>query len=229
MDSSLEQNQPPVRVLIVDDEQLVRFALRAILTSDPSIEVIGEASDGAAAIEQVRMHRPDVVLMDVSMPGVAGPQATEAIIAQSSAKVLAMTGLRAEEHMLQMLRVGASGYLLKDEPPQRIIEAVRRTAAGEPVLSAVNAAQLVRLVVADEGGTERGAALARIEGLTERERDVALGVAAGATNQEIGARLHIAPGTVKTHLEQVFVKLGVRGRLQVGMLVERAGLGPVDI
>lgn len=228
MTPSAEQDRP-VRVLLVDDEHLVRQGLRLVLGTDPTIDVIGEASDGAEAIEAVRAHRPDVVMMDVRMPGMSGAQATESILAQSAVRVLAITGLRAEEHLLQMLRVGASGYLLKDESPARILDAVHRTAAGETIVSALGTAQLIRLAVAGDGDTERKAALARIETLTERERTVALSVASGATNQEIGAGLHISAGTVKTHLEQVFAKLGVRGRLQVGILVERAGLGPVDI
>jgi DNA-binding NarL/FixJ family response regulator len=219
----------PVRVLIVDDEPLIRSGFRFVLGVDPSIDVVAEASDGAAAIELVRAHRPDVVLMDVRMPVMDGPDATAVIVAESGTRVLAMTSLDAEGQLVRMLIAGALGYLLKDESPARIIDAVRRTAQGESVFSAQSTAQLVRRAVEGEQGQGRAAAVARISVLTERERDVAVRVASGATNQEIGAALHIAAGTVKTHLEQVFAKLAVRNRVQVGVLLERAGHGPIDV
>lgn len=218
-----------VRVLIVDDEPLIRSGFRFVLSVDPSIDVVGEAAGGAAAIELVRLHRPDVVLMDVRMPGVGGPEATAAIVARSDAYVLAMTSIDSEDQLLRMLTAGASGYLLKDESPARIVDAVRRTAEGDTVISGRSTAQLVRKAVENEGGSGRRAAEGRVATLTSRERDVAEGVARGATNHEIGVALHIAPGTVKTHLEQVFAKLGARNRVQVGVIFERAGLGPLDL
>jgi DNA-binding NarL/FixJ family response regulator len=218
-----------VRVLIVDDEPLIRSGFRFVLAVDPGIEVIGEAPDGASAIELVRRHRPDVVLMDVRMPGTDGPQATATIVAESSARVLAMTSIDAEGQLMRMLVAGASGYLLKDEAPTRIVDAIRRTALGETVFSAQSTAELVRRAIEAEGGSGRQGADQRIAGLTDRERDVAVRVASGATNQEVGAALHISAGTVKTHLEQVFAKLGVRNRVQVGVILERAGLGPRDV
>ncbi|WP_337002413.1 MULTISPECIES: response regulator transcription factor [unclassified Microbacterium] len=218
-----------VRVLIVDDEPLIRNGFRFVLAVDPAIEVVGEAPDGAAAIELVRRHRPDVVLMDVRMPGVDGAQSTATIVAESSARVLAMTSIDAEGQLMRMLLAGASGYLLKDESPARIVDAIHRTALGDTVFSAQSTAQLVRRAVEAEGGAGRQAANARIAGLTDRERDVATLVASGATNQEVGVELHISAGTVKTHLEQVFAKLGVRNRVQVGVILERAGLGPRDV
>lgn len=218
-----------VRVLLVDDEPLIRSGFRFVLAVDPAIEVVAEAADGASAIEMVRRHRPDVVLMDVRMPGTDGPQATETIVAESSARVLAMTSIDAEGQLMRMLVAGASGYLLKDEAPTRIVDAIRRTAVGDTVFSAHSTAQLVRRAVEAEGGAGRQTANLRIAGLTDRERDVAVRVASGDTNQEAGARLHISAGTVKTHLEQIFAKLGVRNRVQVGVILERAGLGPLDV
>ena len=217
-----------VRVLIVDDDQLIRNGVRYVLAADRTVEIVGEASDGAAAIALVRAHRPDVVLMDVRMPGMGGVEATAAIIAQSDARVLAMTSVDSEEQLVQMLAAGASGYLLKDDPPERIVDAVRRTADGDAVLSSRSTQQLMRRAVESEHGSGRQEAIDLVGALTARERDVARGVASGATNQEIGELLHISAGTVKTHLEQVFVKLGVRRRVQIGILLERAGLGSVQ-
>jgi DNA-binding NarL/FixJ family response regulator len=219
----------PLRVLIVDDDQLVRSGLRFVLRADAGIDVVGEAGDGAAAVEAVRAHHPDVVLMDVRMPGISGIEATATIVAQTESKVLAMTSFDSEDQLMHMLKAGASGYLLKDDPPGRIVDAVRRTAQGETVVSGRSTAQLVRSAVEKEGGSGRQAALERVGALTERERAVARGVASGATNHEIGAELHISAGTVKTHLEQVFAKLGARNRVQVGVILERAGLGPAEV
>lgn len=221
--------QQIVRVLLVDDEPLIRSGLRFVLGDHPSVEIVGEAADGAEAIELVRARHPDVVLMDVRMPGIAGPEAAAQIVASSSAKVLAMTSFDSEDQLLRMLTAGASGYLLKDEGAARIVDAVLRTAAGETVVSGTSTAQLVRRAVQSERGVGRRDAEQRITALTARESQVAQQVAAGSTNQEIGALLHLSAATVKTHLEQVFAKLGVRNRVQVGVILERAGLGPTDI
>lgn len=218
-----------VKVLLVDDEALIRSGFRFVLGVDPTIDVVGEAADGATAVEMVRMHRPDVVLMDVRMPGIDGEQATARIVAESASRVVAMTSIDAEGQLMRMLVAGASGYLLKDEAPGRIIEAVHKAAAGDAVFSAPSAALLVRRAVESEGGAGRRGALERVAGLTERERDVASLVSSGATNQEIGLMLHISSGTVKTHLEAIFAKLAVRNRVQVGVIFERAGLGPSDV
>ncbi|ALJ21472.1 response regulator [Microbacterium sp. No. 7] len=217
-------DRPLLRVLLVDDEPLIRSGFRYVLSADPGIEIVGEAGDGAAAIELVRRHAPDVVLMDVRMPGMGGVEATAAILAQSSARVLAMTSIDSEDQLLRMLEAGASGYLLKDEAPARIVEAVRRTADGDAVMSSPSVRQLIRRAVESDAGAARRAAAALVAALTERERQVAEGVARGETNQQIGAALHISAGTVKTHLEQVFVKLGARNRVQVGVTLERSGL-----
>lgn len=224
-----DEARPAVRVLLVDDEPLIRNGFRFILGNDPSIEVVGEAADGTAAIHLVRTWRPDVVLMDVRMIGMGGVDATAAIVAESQSRVLAITSIDSEDQLVRMLVAGASGYLLKDESPERIIEAVHRTAAGETVMSERSTAQLVRKAVESERGLDRLAATERVAALTPRERDIAIGVARGDTNQQIGLVLHVAPATVKSHLEQVFIKLGVRNRVQVGVMLERVGLGPSGI
>jgi len=218
------ETRATVRVLIVDDEPLIRSGFRFTLAADPSIEVIGEASDGAAAIELVRQHRPDVVLMDVRMPGIGGIDATTAIVAQTDAAVLAITSIDADQQLIRMLAAGASGYMLKDEPPGRIIDAVHRTARGDAILSSRSAARLIHHAVAGDAGLHRQNAADLIGTLTQREREVAAGVARGETNQEIGSALHISAGTVKSHLEQVFIKLRARNRVQVGVTFAQAGL-----
>lgn len=149
-----------VRIVIVDDEPLIRSGFRFVLSADPRIEIVAEASDGAEAITLVRAHRPDVVLMDVRMPGVAGPAATAEIVASGETRVLAMTSFDSEDQLFEMLVAGAFGYLLKDEPPARIIEAVRLTADGETVVSGASTAQLIRRAVDSEGRrpSARGAA-----------------------------------------------------------------------
>lgn len=213
-----------VRVIIVDDEPLIRSGFRFVLSADPGIEIVAEAADGAEGIDLVRQHRPDVVLMDVRMPGVGGIEATRAIVAQTSSRVLAITSIDSGDQLMQMLAAGASGYLLKDEPPLRIVDAVQRTALGDAILSSRSAAQLIRRAVMHDAGEERARSRSAIDALTPRERDVAAGVARGETNQEIGAALFISPGTVKTHLEQVFAKLRVRNRVQVGVIFAQAEL-----
>ncbi len=220
----------PIRVIVVDDEPLIRSGLRHVMQIDAGIDVVGEAGDGAAALSVAAAHRPDVVLMDVRMPGMAGPEATEALLGRMpAARVLAITSFDAEEQLLRMLTSGAIGYILKDEEPHRIIDAVRRAAAGEAILSPRSTAQLIKRVVAREDRGLREDAAARFERLTEREREIARRVAEGRTNAEIGGQLHLAAATVKTHLEQIHLKLGVRNRQLVAVLAERAGLGPAEL
>lgn len=217
----------PVRVMIVDDEPLIRSGLRHVLQIDPAIEIVGEAQDGSAAIALAAAHRPDVVLMDVRMPRMSGPEATVALLERlPETRVLAITSFDAEDQLLSMLTSGAIGYLLKDEEPGRIIEAVHRSAAGETIVSARSTAQLVRRAVAREDQAVRADAAMRFERLSDRERDVVRLVAEGRTNAEIGERLHLAAATVKTHLEQIYDRLGVRNRQLVSVLAERAGHGP---
>lgn len=222
-------DRPPVRVLLVDDEPLILSGFRHVLRNDEHIDVVADARDGSEAIEKVRMHQPDVVLMDIRMPGMSGIEATSIITQQSSARVLAVTSLNTDAHLLDMLIAGATGYLLKTESPAFIIDAVHRTAAGEAVFSGPSAAKLARQAVANEGGARRREAVELTDRLTPREREVAQAVARGYTNHQIGAALHISPGTVKTHLEQVFNKFGVDNRVRVGIILERAGLGPADL
>lgn len=209
-----------VSVLIVDDDPLVRAGLRLLLDGD-QIAVIGEAADGGAAVEQVGALGPDVVLMDIRMPGVDGLAATEAIRAQPGApEIVVLTTFEADELVLRALEVGAAGFLLKDTPPEEIVASVQRVAAGEAQLSPSVLKRLIARVVTANPDSVRARELLRR--LTERELDVARAVAEGLSNAEIGARLYLSVPTVKSHVTALFAKLEVHNRVQVALVVHDA-------
>ena len=214
-------------MLIADDDGMSRRFMAEILTSQPDLEVVAQAADGAEAVEAARRHRPDVVLMDVQMPRLAGPEATEALLGQVDANVIAITSYASDDVVDRMLVAGAMGFLLKDQPPQELIDGVRTVARGDGFVSPAATAQLIRRYVKGRGDRNRRDASARFASLTERERDIAVLVAAGASNQEIGDELHLSIATVKTHLEQARLKLGAANRALVCVMVERAGFGPI--
>ncbi len=219
----------PVRVLLVDDDPLVRAGLRIMLCGDGDIEVVGEAGDGAEVPAAVAEHRPDVVLMDVRMPGTDGIAATEALRGDGSGpQVLVLTTFDADATVVRALRAGAAGYLLKHTAPERIVEAVRRAAAGEPVLSpGVARALMDRVAGTDpvertEAPSRRERARERLALLTEREREVAEAVTAGLSNAEIAERLYMSMGTVKAHVSSALTKLDLSGRVQLALLTHDA-------
>ncbi|WP_019610368.1 response regulator transcription factor [Nocardiopsis sp. CNS-639] len=219
----------PVRVLLVDDDPLVRSGLRIMLSGDGDIEVVGEAGDGAEVPVAVAEHRPDVVLMDVRMPGTDGIAATEALRGDGSGpQVLVLTTFDADATVVRALRAGAAGYLLKHTAPERIVEAVRRAAAGEPVLSpSVARALMDRVAGTDpvertEAPSRRERARERLALLTEREREVAEAVTAGLSNAEIAERLYMSMGTVKAHVSSALTKLDLSGRVQLALLTHDA-------
>jgi DNA-binding NarL/FixJ family response regulator len=216
----------PIRVLLVDDDALVRSALTMMLDGaggDPGIRVVGEAGDGTAVPDAIAAHAPDVVLMDIRMPRVDGITATRRLRARPEAPhVIVLTTYDTDDNLLEALRAGADGFLLKDAPPGRIVEAIVRVVAGDPILAPSVTRRLMDRA-AGHANTRRRA-LAALEDLTPRERDVALAVAAGAGNAEIGARLSLSLATVKAHVSRVMVKLGVTNRTQVALLVHDAGL-----
>ncbi|WP_454299238.1 response regulator [Salana multivorans] len=208
-----------ITVVLADDEPLVRSGLRAILTSDPEVEVVAEAGDGVAAIAAVAEHAPDVVLMDIRMPGLDGIDATTRIVRDHPAtRVLVVTTFSADEHLLDALRAGAAGFLLKRAEPERIREAVHVVASGEAVLfpTAVRG-----LVVASPAATSRHREL--LARLTDRERDVLRLLAAGQSNGEIAGELWLGVETVKTHVSSVLAKLGARDRMQAAIFAYESG------
>lgn len=213
-----------IRVLLVDDDPLVRRSLRQILESDPGIEVVAEADDGDSVVAAVQAHPTDLVLMDLRMRRVHGVEATAAVRALPGApQVVAMTSFGADEQVLRALDAGALGFLLKDSSPSAIKDAVRDVVAGDASLSPAVARYVVDHVTSDRHGPVRAGAAAQLAVLTDRERQIALGVHAGLTNDEIGRQLFVSAATVKTHLSNVLTKLDLAGRVQLAILVERSG------
>lgn len=202
-----------IRVLIVDDQAMVREGFSVLLGAMSGIEVIGEAEDGHQAVEKVAALRPDVVLMDVRMPRMNGLEATREIVAaDSEAKVLILTTYDLDEYVYRALRAGASGFLLKDAPAERLAEGVRVVAGGEALLAPTVTRRL--LAEFSKLGAPRARTHERVEDLTERETEVLVLVAQGLSNSEIASRLVVAESTVKTHVGRVLVKLGLRDRTQ---------------
>ncbi|MFF2993052.1 response regulator [Streptomyces sp. NPDC057950] len=214
----------PVTVLLVDDEPLVRAGLRAVLESQPDIEVVGEAADGAAVIPLVRRLRPDVVAMDVRMPLMDGIEATRAVLRTVSdpPKILVVTTFENDEYVYEALRAGADGFLLKRARPAEIVHAVRLVAEGESLLFPASVRQLA---AAYGNGTGSPAARAAMEraALTERETDVLRLMARGLSNAEIAARLVVGTETVKSHVSAVLAKLGARDRTQAVIAAYESG------
>lgn len=214
-----------IRVLIVDDDPLVRAGLRFILGAADDLEVVGEASEGAEGIEQARRLAPDVVLMDLHMVGMDGREATaELAKLPDPPKVLALTTFDTDAHVISLLDAGASGYLLKDTQPTDIIDAVRETASGGTVLSSRHARVLLEKYAENGVNARRNRAVAALNRLTGREREVVRYVAEGLTNAEIAERLHCSPATVKTHLASIFAELQVANRVRLAILGHDAGI-----
>lgn len=218
----------PVRLLIVDDDPLVRAGLTLMLGGAEGIEIVGEGADGTEVPELVDRLRPDVVLMDIRMPNMDGLTATEALRRRPQApEVIVLTTFHADEQVLRAIRAGAAGFVLKDTPPAQIVEAVQRVAAGEPVLSpAVTRRLMARAAgdTADDRQARRTRARQRFAGLGEREQDVASAVGRGSSNAEIAATLHLSVATVKTHVSRILARLELNNRVQIALLVHDAGL-----
>ncbi|HZA82991.1 MAG TPA: response regulator transcription factor [Actinomycetes bacterium] len=202
-----------VRVLLADDQELVRAGFRMILETQADVEVVGEAGDGVEAVAATRRLQPDVVLMDVRMPNLDGLRATRRILAAGSgARVVILTTFDLDEYVYQALTAGASGFLLKNAPPEQLIGAVRVVAAGDALL----APSITRLPAPGAGGS--------LAGLTDREREVLELVARGLSNAEIAARLFVSDATVKSHVAHLLAELGLRDRVQAVVLAYESGL-----
>jgi DNA-binding NarL/FixJ family response regulator len=212
-----------ITVLICDDQALVRGGLRMILESQADVEVVGEAVDGADAVARARDLRPAVVLMDIRMPGVDGIEATRRLVADPgvSARVLILTTFNEDEYVYDALRAGAAGFLLKSCPPEELLHAVRRTAAGETPLAAEVTRRLVDEYLARAAPTAHPPALDR---LTERELEVLTLIGRARSNREIADELYVSEATVKTHVNRLFSKLAIRDRTQAVVLAYETGL-----
>ncbi|RKR91873.1 LuxR family two component transcriptional regulator [Micromonospora pisi] len=217
----------PIRLAIVDDDPLVRAGLRILLGGSPDIEVVAEGGDGAQAVLLVDAHWPDVILMDIRMPRVDGLIATQRIRCRPSPpQVIVLTTFNADEYVLEALRGGASGFLLKDTPPQDIIEAVRTVAAGAASLSPTVIRQLIDHIADPAAGPRRAQARRRLATLTDREHEVAVALGHGASNAEIGTALGVSVPTVKGHVSRLLAKLELNNRVQVALLIHDAELLP---
>jgi DNA-binding NarL/FixJ family response regulator len=218
-----------IRVLLVDDQTLVRSGFRALLERADEIEVIGEAADGAEAVELARAERPDVVLMDIRMPGIDGLEATRRITSDSSLEnvcVIMLTTFELDEYVFEALHAGASGFLLKDVEPDELRDAVRVVAQGDALLAPSVTKSLIREFVTQPG--RHRPPPERLEQLTEREREVMALVAAGLSNYEIAERLVISPATAKTHVSRTMMKLHAHDRAQLVVLAYETGLVRAD-
>ena len=218
------QKPRTIRVVLVDDERLVRSGLRMILESPGDIEVVGEAGDGGGAVEQVRLHRPEVVLMDIRMPAMDGLAATRELTAlPDPPRIIMLTTFELDEYVHTALENGAVGFLLKDTPPRDLIQAVHTVADGNAMLAPSVTRRLIAEFAA-RNSTQAVAARTQLEALTDREREVAVAVAQGLSNAEIAKLLFMSEATVKAHVSHVLAKLNLTNRVQAAMVVHDAGL-----
>ncbi|MFJ9546025.1 response regulator [Streptomyces erythrochromogenes] len=214
----------PIKVMIADDQMMVRQGFTVLLNAQPDIEVVGQAVDGADAVAKVAELAPDVVLMDIRMPGMGGIEATSVItrVPDAEVKVLVLTTFDLDEYVYEALRAGASGFLLKDASADQLAEAVRVVAAGEALLSPNITKRLITEF--SRLGAPRAPSRARIDVLTERETEVLSLIAQGLSNAEISEHLVVAEQTVKTHVSRILVKLGLRDRTQAAVFAYESGL-----
>lgn len=214
-----------IRVLLVDDQDLVRMGLRALLDAEEGFEVAGEAADGLAAVDTAIESRPDVVLMDIRIPGIDGLEATRRIVSHkdlSETRVIVLTTFERDEYVFEALRVGASGFLLKDTPPVQLLDAIRTVEDGGALL----APSVTRTLIAEFVASGRRAVTPhpQLDQLTARETEIVALVAEGLSNHEIAERLFLSPATVRTHVSRAMIKLGARDRAQLVVFAYQSGL-----
>jgi DNA-binding NarL/FixJ family response regulator len=219
-----DQQTVMIRVLLADDDQLTRTGLRLIIESDPDLTVVGEAADGQEAIHLARALHPDVILMDIRMPGVDGLEATRRIVeaTQDGPRVLILTTFELDEYVFGALRAGASGFLLKRSSPEVLIEGIKVVASGDGLLAPSVTRRLIQEFARQPGPPAPPAA--PLATLTQREREVLSLIGAGLSNGELAARLYISEATVKTHVKRILMKLGLRDRIQAVVFAYEAGL-----
>jgi DNA-binding NarL/FixJ family response regulator len=215
----------PVRVVVADDQDLVRLGLRTLLNAEDGVTVVGEAADGLAAVEQARAHRPDVVLMDVRMPGIDGIEATRRIVADPSlagTRVVVLTTFEVDAYVFDALRHGASGFLTKDTKPAELVRAIRLVAAGEALLSPSVTRRVVREFASRPSRVLKPHP--QLATRTDREREIVGLVGEGLSNEEIAARLVVSPATARTHVSRAMIKLAARDRAQLVVFAYQSGL-----
>ena len=213
-----------IRVLLADDQDLVRAGFRALLDAQDDIEVVAEAGDGDEAVQLARRHRPDIVLMDIRLPGIDGLAATRAITADdrlTDVRIVILTTFELDEYVFEAIRIGASGFLVKNTKPVELLRAVRAVAEGDALLSPGVTRRLIREFASRTREAPRSPAL---DALTDREREVMALAAEGLTNDEIAGRLYVSPLTAKTHVSRAMVKLGARDRIQLVVFAYQSGL-----
>jgi DNA-binding NarL/FixJ family response regulator len=215
-----------VRVLVADDQSMVRAGFRMLLSGERDIEVVAEASDGLEAIDKAHRFHPTVVLMDIRMPELDGLEATRRILATNNgARILILTTFDLDEYVYEALRAGASGFVLKDDPPEQLLAAIRTVAAGDALLSPT----VTKRVIRQFARMPRPAPPKELEELSDRERDVFRLIARGLSNAEIGQELYISETTVKTHVTHILQKLGLRDRVQAVVLAYQTGVFEPDV
>lgn len=216
-----------MRVMVVDDDPMVRMLISTILGATDDIEVVAEATDGDEVVPGVQAHHPDVVLMDLQMARMGGIEATRAVRAlPNPPPVLAMTSFGTESAILESIGAGAAGFMAKDSDQHEIEAAVRAVAAGDGMLSPRAARTVMMQITDDPTAPARRHAGAQVQTLTDREREVAMAVAEGLSNSEIAARMYVSDATVKTHIGKAMSKVGVVNRVQLALVIDRAGFGP---
>jgi DNA-binding NarL/FixJ family response regulator len=214
-----------IRVLVADDQSMVRAGFRMLLAREPDIEVVAEASNGVEAVEKAARYRPTVVLMDIRMPELDGLEATRRILAtDDTARILILTTFDLDEYVYEALRVGASGFVLKDDPPEQLLTAIRTVAGGEALLSPA----ITKGVIKQFARIPHPAPPRELDELTERELEVLRLIARGLSNAEIGRELYISDTTVKTHITHILQKLNLRDRVQAVVLAHETGLLRAD-
>ncbi len=214
-----------IRVLIADDQSMVRAGFRMLLSDEDDIEVVAEASDGREAVAKAARFAPTVILMDIRMPELDGLQATRRILeADGTARILILTTFGLDEYVYEALRAGASGFVLKDDPPEQLIAAIRIVAAGDALLSPA----ITKRVIKQFARIPRPTPAKELDDLTAREQDILRLIAGGLSNQEIGSELFISETTVKTHVTHILAKLGLRDRVQAVVLAYQSGVIDAD-